>query len=145
MPRSLKVWESELDLFEKWEWNRVNKDHTSIDATRVYDKDLLVALLQTKEFRLGVVVCGSIIQANEVFSTFVGAHWNALLREACILFNVPDLKDPVRVQSVDPSTPLVTYHIDDVVVFERRPSSKVDRLKHFGSRDIILAQLVLSV
>ena len=62
-----------------------------------------------------------------------------------MLLDVPDLQDPVRVQRVNPSRALVNYTVNDVVVLEGWPSSKVDRLKHFGSRDVILAQLILSI
>ena len=67
------------------------------------------------------------------------------MREAGVLLDVPDLQDPVRVQSVDAPTSLVAHHIDDIVVLERRPGAQVDRLEGLGRRDIVLAELVLTV
>ena len=42
----------QLDLFEHREGDRIDKDDATIDAAGVHDKDLLIALLQTEEFRL---------------------------------------------------------------------------------------------
>jgi len=51
--------------------------------------------LQTEESGLRVVVGATVIEIYEVFPTLVGAYRDALLREARILLNVPDFKDPV--------------------------------------------------
>lgn len=56
---------------------------------------MLVALLQAEEFGLSIVECAAVIQVDEVLAAFVRAYGDALLREARVLFNVPNLKDPV--------------------------------------------------
>ena len=65
--------------------------------------------------------------------------------EAGILLDVPDLQDPVRVESVNATTSLITDKVDDVVVLERRSGSQVDVLEHLSRADIVLRELVLSV
>lgn len=95
--RHLVVWEPELNLLQHREGNGVDKDNTAIDATCVDDKDLLVALLQAEEFGLCIIERAAIVQVNKVLATFVCAYRDTLLREACVLFNVPNLKDPVGV------------------------------------------------
>ena len=57
-----------------------------------------------------------VVKADEVFATFIRADGDAFLREAGILFDVPYLEDPIGVESVDTSTSLITYHVDDVVM-----------------------------
>ena len=61
------------------------------------------------------------------------------------MLDVPDLQDPVRVESVNTTTSLVTDKVDDVVVLERRSGSQVDVLEHLSRADIVLRELVLSV
>ena len=77
--------------------------------------------------------------------TFIGADRDALLWEACILLDVPNLQDPVRVQSVNPATPLIAHEVNNVVVLERWSSTKVNTLERLGGRDVVLTELVLSV
>ncbi len=88
--------------------------------------------MQAKEFGLRIVIGGAIVKADKVLSTLICAHRDALLWEASILLDVPNFKDPVRIKSVDSTTSLIADHVDDVVVFERWTSSKVDRLENFS-------------
>ena len=104
----LVVSELQLDLLEHRVGDRIDEDDAAVNAARVHDKDLLVTLLQAKEFRLRVVECASIVKIDEVFAAFVRADGDTFLREACVLLYVPDLKNPVRIQSLNAATSLIT-------------------------------------
>lgn len=97
MGRDLVVFVLELNLLEHGERDWVDKVDTSIDTTRVHNKNLLVAFLETEELGLWIVKRTFVVQTDEIFATFIRANWDALLREACILLNVPNLQNPVRV------------------------------------------------
>ena len=61
------------------------------------------------------------------------------------MLDVPDFEDPVRVERVDAATPLVTHHVDNVIVLQGRPRSQVDRLQSPGCSHVVLAELVAAV
>ena len=143
--RNLIVWEPQLDLLEHREGDRVDEDHTTVDATSIDDENLLVAFLKAEELGLRVIVRATVVQIDEVFATLVCAHRDALLREACILLDVPDLQDPVRVQRVYAPTSLITDEINNVIVFKRRSGAQIYALKRSCRRYIVLAKLVLTI
>jgi hypothetical protein len=86
-----------------------------------------------------------IVEMDEVLATFVGTHSKPLLWEGSILFDAPDLEDPIRVQSVNTATCLVAYHVDDRIVLERGPGAQVHGLKALGCSDVELIELVLCI
>lgn len=80
-----------------------------------------------------------------VFATLVSAHGNTFLRERSVLLDVPNLKNPVRVDCVNATTTLVNNHVDDVVMFQRWSCAQTNWRQRFVSRNIILLKLVLGV
>lgn len=67
-----------------------------------------------------------IVEMNEVLAALVGADSQSLLWEGGVLFDAPDLEDPVGVESVDAAARLIADQVDDVVVLEGRPRAQVD-------------------
>lgn len=83
--------------------------------------------MQAEEPWFGIVESVLVVKTHEVLAALVGAHSDSLLGELSVLLDVPDLENPVRVNRIDSSTPLVDNHIDNVVVLERWPSSERNR------------------
>ena len=124
----LIVLESELHLFQYWKGDRINQDHRTVDTTCVAYQDLLVALLEWKEFGFGSVHGMFVVKADEVFSTVVWTDRDTLLRLARALLDIPDLKNPVWVEGIDTTTTLITDHVNYVVMLQRRSRAQIDRL-----------------
>ena len=82
---------------------------------------------------------------DEVLTTFIGTHSQSLLWEGSILFDAPDLEDPVRVESVNAAAGLITYHVDDRIVLERGPGAQVHGLEALCCSYIELIELVLCI
>lgn len=118
----------QLDLLKHRKRNWVDKHNASVDATRVYHQDLLIALLKTQKPRLRVLERLAVVQADIVLASFVTAYCDALLRESGVLLNVPNFQDPVSIQRINAATSLVTDHINNVIVFKRRLGAQVNAL-----------------
>jgi len=103
----------------------------------------LVVVGEAEEAGLRIVESVLVVHADVVLAALVRAYRDALLWKTHILFDVPDLKDPVLVQSVDTPRGLITHHIDDVVMLEGRAGPEVDWWEGPVGRDVILVELVL--
>ena len=101
--------------------------------------------MKTEEFGLCSIECVPVIQIDEVFTALVGTDRDSLLWEARIQLDIPNLQDPVGVESIDPSALLINHHIDDVVVLQRRSSSNIDTLDGLLSYHIIMCKHILLV
>jgi 3-deoxy-D-arabino-heptulosonate 7-phosphate (DAHP) synthase len=65
---------------------------------------------------------------------------------ALFLVDVPDFEDPISIESVDATTPLVANHVNYGVVLQRWSCSQIHRvLNHFLSGNVILCERVLTV
>ena len=98
---------------------------------------------ETEEAWLGIIEGVLIVHADIVLATLVRANRDALLGQAHILLNVPDLKDPILVECVNAARGLIANHVNNVVMLEGWSGTQVHRRERSISGDVILVQLVL--
>ena len=80
-----------------------------------------------------------------ILTTLIRADCNTFLREGGVLLDVPNFKDPVRIDCVNATTSLVNYHVDDVVMLQWWSRSQTNRSQRLVSCNIVLLELVLRV
>ena len=104
----------------------------SADSDSLLREELVTFL----SFSFSLILLG--VSIDHLFD-FIMAH-------VVILVDIPDLQNPIGVESIDSATSLVANHIDNRVVLQRRASSKVHGVRHlFSCSHIELTQLVLGV
>ena len=80
---------------------------------------------EAEESGLRIVKGVLVMHSNVIFPSFVSADSDTLLRQTHILLNVPDLKDPIRIQGINSATCLITNHVNYIVVLKRRSSTEI--------------------
>jgi len=106
----------QLDFLKDREWYRVDEYDAAINAWGVNNQNLLIVVWETEETRLSVVEGVLIVHPDIVLPTLIRADRDALLREAHVLLDVPDLEDPILVKGIDSPWGLIANHIYDIVM-----------------------------
>lgn len=136
---------SQLDFLQDRERDRINEHDRAINASCVHNQHLLVRLLKAEEAWFSIVECVLVIGGDEVLPALITANSDALLREASILLDIPDLENPVGVDRVDTAGLLIDHHVDDVVVLQRRSCAEGNWSQTSVARNVKLLQLVLGI
>ncbi len=141
-----KILVPELDSLQDAETDRVNENQTAVNTSCINNEHLLVGLLQAEEVWLRIVKRLFVKMVDVIPAIIILADGDPRLRWTLALLNVPNLKYPVGIESVNASWLLAHNQVYYVVVFQWGSCAQIDSLQWLlSSSDVILVELVLGV